>query len=150
MVNQLLGPRDPKRYPNEMFSLPGDFRWLAPWSALDDDADPCALECGQMQADIESGGTVGTGLVAELRREMPAGHRLANCNLCVVGRCDVDHNEFLFATDDPEIALACVHLTWRVETNPMWPYTYTYASAEAWAAQMQCEHDGLIATRRQN
>ena len=126
-----------------MFALPPDFEWLSPWSPLSDDADPAVLEGGQVQAEIESGQTIAGGLVAELRREMPTDHRLANCELRVIGRCDADHNEFLFATDDTSAPIACVHLTWRTETDPMWPHTDVYATLDDWVAQMKRENAGF-------
>jgi hypothetical protein len=126
-----------------MFELPSDFEWLAPWSALSDDADADALEGGQVQAELESGQTIAGGLVAELRREMPANHRLAECQLRLIGRCDADHNEFLFATDDVTAPIACVHLTWRTETDSRWPHADLYASLDEWDAQMKRENAGL-------
>ncbi len=123
-----------------MFELPTDFEWLAPWSALTNDADPDAIEGGQIQAEIESGQTIASGLVAELCREMPIGHRLAGCELRVIGRCDADHNEFLFATDDPSAPIACVHLTWKIESNANWPHADVYASPNEWISQMKREN----------
>ena len=38
--------------------------------------------------------------------------------LRVIGRWDADHDEFLFASDDPTAAIDCVHLTGKAETNP--------------------------------
>jgi len=133
-----------------MFELPTDFEWLAPWSALTNDADADALEGGQIQAELESGQTTADGLVAELRREMPANHRLAKCQLRVIGQCDADHNEFLFATDDATAPIACVHLTWRTETDSRWPHTNVYGSIAEWSAQMKRENVGLTKTTQNN
>ena len=44
------------------------------------DADPDAPKGGQIQAELESEETIAGGLVAELRREMPDGHRLRDTN----------------------------------------------------------------------
>ena len=126
-----------------MLELPAEFEWLAPWSPLTNDADPHALEGGQIQAELESGQTIANGLVAELRREMPAGHRLFNCELRVIGKCDADHNEFLYATNDATAPIACVHLTWKTESNANWPHADIYATLDEWIAQMNRENDGL-------
>ncbi len=133
-----------------MFELPPDFKWLAPWSALSNDADPDAIAGGQVQAEIESGQTIAGGLVAELRREMPPDHRLAECELRVIGRCDADHNEFLYVTDDPSAPIACVHLTWKAESNANWPHADVYANLDDWITQMTRENVGLAEMTRKN
>ena len=132
-----------------MFELPSDFEWLAPWSELTNDADPDALEGGQIQAELESGQTIARGLVAELRREMSPGHRLANCELRIIGKCDADHNEFLFATDDVTGPIAFVHLTWRTESNHTFPHTHMYATLNDWITQMKRENAGLEKMKRE-
>lgn len=123
-----------------MFELPHDFQWLPPWSALDH--EPSALAWGELIAELEFGEQVADCLVAELRREMPNGHVLKHCELAAVGRCDADPNEFLFATDSPQAPLVVVHLTWSVETDPMWPFTYTFSTLQDWIEQMNKEHHG--------
>ena len=120
-----------------MFQLPGNFEWLPPWGPLHSEDD--ALQFGRFQAEIESGETIATRLVDELRREMPDGHQLASCRLRAIGQCHSDPNEFLFATDDPGRPLAVVHLTWREETDPTWPYTVCYLDTDDWIAQMRRE-----------
>ena len=125
-----------------MFELPTNFKWLAPWSALTNDADPDAIEGGQIQAELESSQTIASGLVAELRREMAPDHRLTECELRVIGRCDADHNEFLYATDDPSAPIACVHLTWKTEIHTNWPRTKIYSTLDDWIAQVKRENEG--------
>jgi len=132
-----------------MFELPSDFEWLAPWSELTNDADPDALEGGQIQAELESGQTIASGLVEEMRREMSPGHRLANCGLRIIGKCNADHNEFLFATDDVTAPIAFVHLTWRTESNDIFPHTQPYATLDDWVAQMKRENAGLEKVKRE-
>lgn len=125
-----------------MFKLPIDFQWLAPWGPIADESP--ALEWGEVQAELESDEIVGHTLAAELKRETPDGHLLRYCRVQVIGRCMADPNEFLFATDSKNARLARVHLTWRAETEPTWPYTITYPTMEQWKAQMQKEHLAYI------
>jgi hypothetical protein len=40
----------------------------------------------------------------------------------------------LFATDNPAAPVAFVHLTFKAETDPRWPYTVGYAGWEAFRA----------------
>ncbi|PHR98986.1 MAG: hypothetical protein COA78_25550 [Blastopirellula sp.] len=127
-----------------MFKLHPEFKWLAPWAKLDDDADWAVLLDNWGQAEIESGKTIANTLVKELRREMPPGHRLEKCKLKVVARCTADHNVFLLATDDPAAPLAMVHLTWKKEKDLRWPHAELFASLEDWVTQMQREHTGLM------
>ena len=109
---------------------------------MTNDADPDAIEGGQIQAELGSGQTVAGGLVAELRREMPPDHRLAKSELRVIGQCDADHNEFLYATDDPSAPIARVHLTWRTESHNNWPHANVYATLDEWMIQMKREIEG--------
>ena len=131
-----------------MFELPDNFEWLSPWSPIGDES--VALEWGEIQSELESGQRIADRLVAELQREMPAGHVLKNCQLAVVGKCDADPNEFLFTADSSTAALAMVHLTWRTEADPTWPYTDTYRTLDDWIAQMRKEHLGHITQSDEN
>jgi hypothetical protein len=134
--------------PAEMFTLPPDFEWIPPWEPIKDES--AVLGDRQLMSALEakllgkpSPGTVANSLAAELRREMPAGHRLARCNLRAVGRCIEDADDILFTTDDDSAPLAVVHLTWHIETDPVWPYTVIYHSLEDWIAQMKHENRGV-------
>ena len=60
-----------------MFQLPSEFRWLMPWS-------PISLPD---KRQIEE----------ELRREIPQGHVLADCEFEAIGESD-NYDDFLFAT----------------------------------------------------
>ncbi len=53
-------------------------------------------------------------------------------------------DEFLFLTDHPEMPLAFVHLTWAVETDPVWPWTKGFASIAEWAAWMKGCHESYL------
>jgi hypothetical protein len=78
-------------------------------------------------------------LEAELRSELCSGHPLFQLSCRVIGWNAEDPNEFLFATDDPKIPIAFVHLTWKTEQDPNWPYTVGYpcwdAFRSAWATE---------------
>lgn len=62
----------------------------------------------------------------ELQKETSLGHPLHGVTCHVVAFNTGDPNEFLFATDSPAAPLAFVHLTWRTESDPNWPYTVCY------------------------
>ena len=102
-----------------MFSLPTDFDWLSPWSPIS-------------QNDRK-------GIEDELRREMPEGHVLAQCEILAIGASD-NYDDFLFATDCPNKPIAAVHLTWSAETDPAWPSTVVYASIDEWVVAMNEDH----------
>ncbi len=130
-----------------MFTLPPDFEWMPPWEPIEDES--VVLDGRQLMADLGAKmlgrvnpGTVANSLAAELRREMPAAHRLARCDLRAVGRCVEDADDILVTTDDASAPLAVVHMTWRIETDPAWPYTVIYHSLDDWIAQMKHENHG--------
>ncbi len=73
---------------------------------------------------------------AELYREIPSGHVLLGQKVKVLARRG-RRDDFLFELADGR--LARVHLTWAVETNPIWPATWIYASADEWLADEKDE-----------
>ena len=102
-----------------MTEVPDDFRWPTPWQ-------PLPLPEGWL------------GLVRsaeeELQSEVPSGHPLYRV-ACRAGAFNSeDPNEILFATADPALPLAFVHLTFRAETDPRWPYTVGYTAWEEFRA----------------
>lgn len=73
-----------------------------------------------------------TRLEAELRRELCAKHVLFGIEAKIIARRQ-DCDDFLFAL--PGGRFADVHLTWSKESDPTWPGTFIYDSAEQmWAA----------------
>lgn len=99
-----------------MFKLPSDFSWLPPWSPLDDDHD--AVE-----------------LADELRREISHSHVLADCEFIAVGESE-RYDDFLFVTNSAAKPIAFVHLTWKQERDPTWPFTVIYRSLDEWISEM--------------
>ena len=95
--------------------------WLIPWHPVED-------------AGARS------GLLAELRRELPRGHVLAGVRLTAIGaRQDCD--DVLFALDDGRVAV--VHLTWSGRTEPVsdHPWTVLFDSMERFVQdEMKPEH----------
>ena len=80
-------------------------------------------------------------IVDELHREMAPGHVLENVDLSAIAyRQDCD--EVLYAFNDGSRRFAAVHLTFckTRETNPMWPRTWIFESAEKWLEYMHVEH----------
>lgn len=77
------------------------------------------------------------GLERELARELPPGHRLAGRAVRALAR-GPDDDDVLYGL--PDDALAVVHLTWRRETDPEWPWTAVYDSPAAFVA---AERDGV-------
>lgn len=78
-------------------------------------------------------------LSAELKREMPDGHVLQGIQLTCLARRQ-DRDDVLFELNDGSGRLATVHLTWQVESEPLWPSAVIYASAVEWLAAMQAHH----------
>src|SRR5262245_60432115 len=64
-------------------------------------------------------------LEAELKRELPAGHRLAGHQLRAIAR-RADRDDVLFEPVGVGASVYWVHLTWSVENNPEWPWTEVY------------------------
>ena len=68
-------------------------------------------------------------LEKELQRELYSSHILYGIEAAAIGR-RWRRDDVLFLLRDGR--LAQVHLTWRQETNPVWPDTQIYASFEEW------------------
>ena len=118
---------------SEIYELPKTFTWLSPWHPIEDERSHPGLRGASSEEP---------SLVKELEREMPQGHVLSGLSLKAIAYCSADPEEFLFLSNDPKKPIACVHLTWKKETNPQWPHTDIYESAEEWLAQMKREHEG--------
>ena len=99
-----------------MGKAPNGFDWPAGWK-------PLPLPDGWV-------GLAGSA-EAELAREVCSGHELHGAACHAVGFNGDDPSEFLFVTDRPVAPLAFVHLTWRPECDPGWPFTEVYPGWEA-------------------
>jgi hypothetical protein len=77
---------------------PPQLDWLEPWQRLEGSSDT---------------------FVNELQKELPPQHVLHGLPAVAVAR-RIDCDDVLFATADPTIPLAVVHLTWtsRTESDP--------------------------------
>jgi len=71
--------------------------------------------------------------LAELRREIPAGHVLADRKLFPVAR-HRGRDDVLIRTTGPDPTLWVVHLTWRTESDPQWPHTRAFRNVAELAA----------------
>ena len=91
-------------------TAPTDFEWLEPW----------------MPESDEDG-----SLVEELRREICDRHILFGVDARAVGT-RIDCDDVLFVTDNPHKPIAVVHLTWKLETDPKWPFTSIFDSWQDW------------------
>lgn len=107
-----------------MPEVPDDFAWPPPWKLL-------PLPSGYL-------GLVGS-VEAELQSEVCPGHPLYRVACRAIAWNAGDTNEFLLSTANPAMLVAFVHLTWKHESDPHWPYTLGYpdwgAFREAWAAE---------------
>jgi len=72
-----------------------------------------------------------TRTIAELHREMPAGHVLSGRSVQTVGRRQ-DCDDVLFYLGESAPQFAVVHLTYARETKPEWPSTSLYDSLQSW------------------
>ena len=68
---------------------------------------------------------------AELQRELLPGHVLAGKKVSVVGKKRT-YDDYLFLVHSDPPKLAHVHLTWQKESNPKWPWTVLYSTAQEW------------------
>lgn len=108
---------------------PPDFDWPAPWEPIADESR--SLGFPRVMGEVFGGYEAAASLSAEPQRECCPAHPLHGRTCVPVASARDDPNEFLFATDHPEYALAFVHLTWAVERGPVFPYTVAYGSWEA-------------------
>ncbi|MBU2709052.1 hypothetical protein KCM76_23855 [Zooshikella marina] len=81
-----------------------------------------ALEYPQVMAETFGGEATESSLELELARELPASHPLSGCSFQVLAKNDNDPNEFIFETSHPEHPVVRVHLTWQMESDPVFPY----------------------------
>ena len=93
--------------------LPHPIEWLEPWQRLEGSSE---------------------GFVGELQKEISPQHVLHGLTVVAVAR-RIDCDDVLFATVDPAMLLAVVHLTWagRMESDRRWPHTTGYKSWEDWS-----------------
>lgn len=84
-------------------------------------------------------------LESELQRELAPEHQLYGRELRAVARRDSD--DVLFAAPDREGPVFWVHLTWRVEQLPDWPWVQTYRDhddfVERWPREELGESDAV-------
>ena len=125
-----------------LFRLPTDFEWIQPWHPLDEIKHAAALEGGRHLAQVDSGQKIGDTLNLELRREISIGHGLYGTEFDAVAYCSEDPSEFLFTTNLLNFPLACVHLTWRVESDVLFPRASLYSNVNDWISQMRLENSG--------
>ncbi len=64
-------------------------------------------------------------LTRELNREMCKEHILYSVPVCALGRRK-DRDDFIYQIQTEKAKFAFVHLTWRKEKQPSWPYTEVY------------------------
>src|SRR5207244_3795352 len=75
----------------------------------------------------------------ELQAEVGERHPLYRVRCRAVAWNEADTNEFLFATANPAMPLAFVHLTWKTERDSTWPYTVGYPGWSAFRAAWENE-----------
>ena len=80
-------------------------------------------------------------LEVELQAEVCPAHPLHRVECRPVGWNSEDPNEFLFATARPGMPLAFVHLTWKPENDPAWPYTVGYPTWEAFRTAWETKEE---------
>lgn len=80
---------------------------------------------------IISDSTNAERLSQELSSELSPQHALHGLQTTAVAK-RIDRDDVLFAVDDGSAALAVVHLTWRKESDPLWPNTRLFATWEDW------------------
>lgn len=93
-------------------SLPAalrDVAWPSPWIATD------------------------APLHEELARELSPRHPLAGRRAVAIARLGGADDVLFWLPDGPAL-LAMVHLTWRHEADPHWPFTKLFDSVEEWRA----------------
>lgn len=75
-------------------------------------------------------------VLAELRREMPAGHVLAGRKLFPIAR-HPGRDDVLLRTIGADAKLWVVHFSWRAESDPEWPQARSYCDV----AQLVADED---------
>ncbi len=69
-------------------------------------------------------------LVAELKHEVPSGHPLHGVPVLALAENIAAYDDFLFQLEDGTGRVAFVHLTWKKESNPEFPFTVIYQAIE--------------------
>jgi hypothetical protein len=106
---------------------PDGFEWPAPWEPIASEAFCSAYPCFFTGTEGEPPPTT---ISAEVQREACPGHPLYGVGCQAVAKSR-NFNEFLLLTTHPEMPLAFVHLTWRKEEQPTFPWVRGYESWEA-------------------
>lgn len=76
----------------------------------------------------------------EAELELADGHPLFGLTLQALCYSEAG-DDFLFATSDPDMPYAVVHLTWKHPDKPPWPASGGFTSLEDWATQcMAADH----------
>jgi hypothetical protein len=109
---------------------PKDFRWPPPWRPLGEAEAATDVIVPQPFASDPAAFT----FEAELQHEVGPGHPLHRVECRAVARSREHPDELVFVTAHPAMPNAFVHLTWGVERDPTFPYTFGYASWAAFAA----------------
>ncbi len=65
-------------------------------------------------------------------------HQAVSASVEAVAR-DQSRDNVLFSTGAGKFAM--VHLTWRVETAPSWPWTSLYDDYDSWKAEKDADFD---------
>ncbi len=96
-----------------LFEYLKDVDWPHPWIRIDDD-----------------------GLAKELQRELCLGHPLYGCKCQAVAYSEEpnQYDDVIFLTNHPEYPIAFVHLTWKKETSPDFPFTFGYKTWDSFLA----------------
>ena len=122
-----------------MFEFPRDFVWLPPWVLLPNDYHTL-IPISFPDEYIAAMGP--DAIVAELHREMPEGHRLYGLAMKAIAvHVEAGQKDYVFATNDVSKPIACVHLTFSVESDPRWPMTNVFPNLPAWCAAMKTDYD---------
>ena len=108
---------------------PLKYDWPEPWEAICDESR--CLEYPRIMAEVFGDHETAPSLATELRRECCPGHLLHGRSCVPVAANRDDPNEFVYLTDHPDCPIAFVHLTWSVESSPIFPYAIGYAGWEA-------------------
>jgi len=78
--------------------------------------------------------------VDELQRELPIGHQLFGVPVVAIARRN-DRDDVLFSRLDGSSQVALVHMTWAVESSPIYPHTELFESLLTWSeTRMKADH----------
>jgi hypothetical protein len=108
---------------------PDDFVWPTPWEPIL--GEVACLEYPKLVAEAFGEEWPACSLASELQREVGPAHPLYQISCSAIARNCQDPNEFLFFTTHPAMPLAFVHLTWKKEELPNFPWVEGYESWDA-------------------